>query len=142
MRWNERRVALLVVDAFAAASALAGGVAVMAGVIQFPAGWLAGSGWTWLVSDYFIAGAILLLVVGGSSVVAAIATATAGVAGPGLSAGAGLVMIGWILGEVVILSQYTWLQVLYGLVGLAMVALSLTLGPVPLRSRARGERLT
>lgn len=67
MTSNRRRTALLVVDAFAAASARAAGIAVMAGLIKFPESRFAGSSWTCLISDHFAAGAILAIVAGGTA---------------------------------------------------------------------------
>jgi hypothetical protein len=124
MRWTERRVYLLVADSVAAISAIAGGVAVMVGWIKFPAEWLAQSWLNWLVSDYFVAGAILFLVVGGSALAAAVATLVRREAAVGFSFAAGLVMMGWIVGEVAILGQFAWLQLAYFVVGAIMVLLA------------------
>lgn len=125
MRWTELRVSLLVANAVAAVSALAGGVAIVAGWIQFPAEWLSSSWLSWMVSDYFVAGAILFLVVGGSAVAALVGVLVNREAAVGLSFAAGLLMMGWIVGEVVILGQFTWLQPAYFLVGAAMAVLSI-----------------
>ena len=140
MKWTETRVSLLIADAFAALSALAGGVGVMAGWITFPQDWLSGSWWNWLVSDYFVAGAILFFVVGGSALAAAVGTVVNREAGVGLSFTAGLVMIGWIVCEVVIVSQFTWLQLLYFAVGIAMVLLAIAFerGTRPIVPRTAG----
>jgi hypothetical protein len=140
MRWTELRVSLLVVNAIAAVSALAGGVAVMAGWIQFPAEWLSSSSLSWLISDYFVAGAILFVVVGGSAGAAFIGVLVNREAAVGLSFAAGLVMMGWIVGEVVILAQFAWLQPAYFVVGAAMVVLSVVFGRAtrPMGLRAVG----
>lgn len=125
MRWTELRVSLLVVDVIAAVSALVGGLAVMMGWIQFPAEWLTNSPLSWLVSDYFVAGAILFVVVGGSAVAASVGVIVDRAAGIGLSFAAGLVMMGWIVGEVLILGQFAWLQLVYLVVGAAMTGLAI-----------------
>jgi uncharacterized membrane protein YcfT len=124
MRWSERRVYLFAIDAFAALSALAGGVGVMAGWIKFPAEWLTGSRFNWLISNYFEAGAILFLVVGGSALAATIATLVRRDAAVAISFTAGLVMIGWIVGEIAIIGQFAWLQLVYFAVGVAMMVLA------------------
>lgn len=124
MTWTERRAALLAVDLFAAASAIAGGLAVMLGWIQFPQEWLSSSAFSWLISDYFVAGAILLVVVGGSALAAAAGMFVGTEAGAGLSFAAGLVMMGWIVAEIGIIAQLSWLQVLYFATGMAMVLLA------------------
>lgn len=125
MRWTESRVGLLIANGFAALSALGGGLALMAGWSKPPQEWLTTSWFNWLVSDYFVAGAILFLVVGGSAVAAFVGVLVNRAAAVGLSFAAGLVMMGWIVGEVAILGQFAWLQVVYFVVGAAMVLLAI-----------------
>lgn len=114
---------MFAVDLVAALSAIAGGAAVTAGWIPFPAEWLDGSPFT----DYTVPGLVLCLVVGGSAAVAAIATLRGARVAPAASAIAGAVMMGWIVGEVVILGPkaYTWLQPASFAVGLAMAILAM-----------------
>ena len=137
MNWNGKRVALAVIDGFAAVSAFGGGYAVMAGMTP-PDVDLASGPLGWLISDYFVAGAILAVVVGGTALAAAIGTVLSRTAGAGLSFGAGLVMIGWIVGEVVLIGPSSWLQLAYGVVGIAMLALGFWLEPGEMRRLASG----
>ena len=97
----------------------------MLGWIKFPAEWLSSSSLNWLISDYFVAGAILFVVVGGSAVAGVIGVLVNRTAAIGLSFTAGVVMMGWIAGEVLILAQFAWLQAVYFLVGAGMVALAI-----------------
>ncbi len=124
------RFALFVVDLSAAVSAVIGGVAVALDADQFPREWLAGSPF----HDYVLPGAILAVLVGGSAAMAALATARFPRAGAQVSVAAGLVLVGWIVGELGVLNQNTAstsprsiVEPIYFVVGLAMVALGLTL---------------
>jgi hypothetical protein len=134
MKWTWQRVALAVVDGFAAISAIGGGYAVMVGTIK-PGPDLAGGTFGWLISDYFIAGEILLVVTGGTALAALAATLLSRTAGAGFSAAAGLVMMGWIVGEIFIVGAH-WLQLIYFAVGLAMLALALMVEPAQVRATA------
>jgi hypothetical protein len=135
MDWTWKRAALAFVDGFAALSAIGGGYAVMVGAVN-PGISLAMRPFGWLISDYFVAGEILVLVTGGTALAALIATLFSPTVGGGFSAAAGLVMMGWIMGEVVILGLGSWLQVLYFAVGVAMLGLAL-LAESPVQGAAK-----
>ena len=120
--WNWR-AALAGCDGFAALSAIGGGYAVMAGAIR-PDTSLATGPLSWLISDYFVAGEILFVVTGGTALAALVATVMSRTVGAGFSLAAGLVMIGWIVGEVVLIGASSWLQLVYLAVGVVMVVLS------------------
>jgi hypothetical protein len=139
MKWNWQRVTLAVVDGFAAVSAIGGGYAVMVGSIR-PGTDLAAGPFGWLISDYFVAGEILLIVIGGTALGALVATLLSRTAGAGFSAAAGLVMMGWIVSEVFIVGTH-WLQLIYFAVGLAMLALALMVEPAHIRATAHRLRL-
>jgi hypothetical protein len=135
MKWNWQRVTLAVVDGFAAISAIGGGYAVMVGIIK-PGGDLAAGPFSWLISDYSVAGEILLVVTGGTALAALVATLLSRTAGAGFSAAAGMVMMGWIITEMVIVGTH-WLQLIYFAVGLAMLALAVMVQPAQMRDTAR-----
>lgn len=123
------RVGLFAVDTFAAMSAAGGGIALMAGLEsgRFPLGWLKGTPF----SSYVIPGLILAVAVGGSATVAAAATLRSPRAGARASLLAGVVMLGWIVGEVLILNQPsrpTRIEVFYFAAGLLMALLGLAVG--------------
>jgi len=134
MKWNWQRVTLAVVDGFAAISAIGGGYAVMIGTIK-PGPDLADGTFGWLISDYVVAGEVLLVVTGGTALAALVAALLSRTAGAGFSAAAGLVMMGWIVSEVFIVGT-DWLQVVYFAVGLAMLALALMVEPAQVRAAA------
>jgi hypothetical protein len=124
------RFALFVVDLSAAVSAVIGGVAVALDADHFPREWLTGSPF----SDYVLPGAILAVLVGGAAAIAALATARFPRAGAPASIVAGVVLVGWIAGELVLLRQNaaatsprSIVEPIYFVVGLAMVALGLVL---------------
>jgi hypothetical protein len=60
------RLALAILEGFGALTAIAGGIALMMGEIQFPLAWLQGTPF----SDYTIPGLVLFLVVGGGMLLA------------------------------------------------------------------------
>jgi hypothetical protein len=120
------RFALLVLDLSAAVSAILGGIAVAGNVDGFPPEWLAGTPF----SGYLAPGLILAVVVGGSAAAAAVTTARPGRLGPIVSVVAGVVLVGWILGELVLLNQNSAassprspVEAIYLLVGIAMAGL-------------------
>jgi hypothetical protein len=125
---------LIALDAFAAISALAGGLMVISGwPYAFPASWLRGTPF----DGYVIPGVLLAVVVGGSAALSTVAMMRRALLGPTLSVIAGLVMMGWISGEIVLLDQnvgFTPLWPLYFVVGLGMTLLRFRVAPGGLRS--------
>lgn len=122
---SEVRSALVVIDAFVALTAIGGGVALAAGLEanRFPLDWLQGTPF----HSYLIPGLILAGVVGGSAAVAAVVTLRAPRAGGLVSVLAGVILLGQITGELVLLNQPAWsaVEVFYFALGLVMVALGL-----------------
>jgi hypothetical protein len=126
MAWSRTRTTLLVVDGFAAVSAIGGGMALATGLEgdRFPRAMLRGTPF----ASYVVPGALLAGVVGKTALWAAIATAVRPRAGGAASVLAGVVMIGWIGGEVRILrapEARSPVEVIYAGVGAAMVGLGL-----------------
>jgi hypothetical protein len=124
------RFALFVVDLSAAVSAVLGGIAVALQLDSFPREWLASSPF----SDYVMPGAILAIVVGGSAALAAATTAAVPRFGPPLSVVAGLLLMGWIVGELLLLEQNSAaasprsvVEPIYLVVGLAMATLGVVM---------------
>lgn len=118
------RVALLILDAFVALTAIGGGVAMVATLDRFPPEWLRGSPF----ADYSIPGLILAGVVGGSAAAAAVALWRRPRLGVPASAMAGAILAGWVVGEIVILNQNgaatsprTMMEGLYLIVGAVMM---------------------
>ena len=100
-----RRV-LGVLLGFGALCAFGGGGYGLSGAPGVPTTWLAGSPF----SDYFVPSFVLLVVVGGSQVVAAIAVLAEGASARRLTASAGAILCGWIAAQVAILGFVSWLQ--------------------------------
>lgn len=98
-------VALLV---FNGLSAVGGGLALMAQAVR-PSIWTAHTAFT---SLYF-PGVILLAVVGGSALLAALATWRRFVGWQLGVALSGMIMVIWIVGEIVSIRQWHWLQAIY-----------------------------
>lgn len=115
---------LFVADLFVALTAVFGGITVATGVDKLPAGWLAGTAF----SSYLVSGLILSMVVGGSATAATFATLRKRDAGTLMSALAGGILLGWLVGERLILPpeafslQFWWLEAIYVAAGLLMVA--------------------
>ena len=97
------RTATVAIDAFVGVTAIAGGIALAAGLEQdrFPLSWLRGTPFR----DYTLPGIILAGVVGGSAAVAALLTLRSPRSGGTASMVAGAALIGWIAGEVILLRR-------------------------------------
>ena len=98
-------------------SAMGGGIALMTGLIPVQAEWIEH---TDFASLYF-PGVILMAVVGGTSLIAAIALSTYSDGWELSAIVAGLVMIIWIVGEVASIRGFHFLQVIYFLTGALVV---------------------
>jgi len=114
---------LFVASVFVAFTAIGGGVTLATGVDKFPAEWLTGTPFR----SYLIPGLILAVVVGGSAAAAAIAMLQRSSTGAIVSILAGGILLGWLLGERVILPpvafvpKFWWLEAAYVVIGLMMV---------------------
>ncbi len=128
-------VTLFVASVFVALTAVFGGITLAMGVDKFPAEWLDGTAF----SSYLIPGVILAVVVGGSAVAAAIATLRSTNTGALTSILAGAILLGWLVGERLILPraafppQFQWLENIYIAAGLLMLVPALTLWSTQLR---------
>lgn len=137
-----RRI-LLTVQAVVALTSAAGGIALMSGSngslgITPPPGLLAGSPF----DSYVIPGLILLIVVGGTHLVAFLLLLRSHPSSPAWCAVAGFGLLIWIFVQMTII-PFSVLQAVYFGLGLLELALVLVLSDVlPARAvhRARGER--
>lgn len=125
------RIALLVIEAFVGLSALSGGIAVLQGVVfgfVLPRAWLAGTPF----GNYTIPGLALVIVVGGSALLAAATVFIEREWAVLVSVLAGLIMVGFLMVEVVSLDSkfgaalptFLWLQLVYFVLGLAIFGLA------------------
>lgn len=126
------RIALGVLNGFVALTAIGGGIALMAGLEgdRFPQSLLVDTPF----KSYLMPGAILAIAVGGSAAtataIAILRPADAALA----SMAAGLVLVGWITGEVMILrspAARSWTEALYLAIGLATVGISVAVAGRP-----------
>lgn len=134
MEHKGSRRALVAVDGFAGVAALIGMMIVVFGWgYQFPTRWLDGTPFT----SYTIPGLILGLGVGGSALVAMVATLKSPRVGAVASAVAGIIMVGWIVGEYILIPEIrffanlatNWQQGLYFGIGIAMLVLAARVNP-------------
>ncbi len=97
---NKTRGGLLALLLLVAATAIGGGIALATGLEsgRFPLSWLVGTPF----ADYVAPGLILAGVVGGSAAAAAIAIVRRSTIGPRVSLMAGVVLVGWIAGEILL----------------------------------------
>ena len=114
------RNALLVVEVLVGLSAVAGGVGLIAGFLGMPLEQLQGTPF----NDYLIPGLILAIAVGGSHLVAASLLADHHPLAVLTSLAAGCVMMGWIVGEVILLGYISVLQPLMFAFGLLVFGLA------------------
>jgi hypothetical protein len=120
MKYKGLRIILGVITGFIALTAIGGGIALLSGVeaARFPLEWLQGS----LFKDYTIPGLLLAIVVGGSSLIACITVFRNLKTGIALAIVAGVAMMGFIVGEVLILNQVppgpTPIEKMYFIIGL------------------------
>lgn len=112
-----KRRSLLGLLLFNAVSAVGGGLALMLEWIPEQASWVRDTDFE---SNYF-PGVILLAVVGGSSLVAAVAMLKSSDGWQLASIVAGTIMVFWIVGEVASIRAFHFLQVIYLVTGALVV---------------------
>ena len=114
-----RRILVLALQVFHAITAVGGGIALMLGTIDVPV-WVVHTGFP----DLYFPGVVLFALVGGSAATAALAAAKRVVGWPLASLVAGVVMLAWIIGEIASIRALHWLQVVYLVTGIAVLALT------------------
>lgn len=134
MREKDVRIALIVVDLFAAVSAVVGAVGLVVGYMEIPRSVLRGTPFT----DFTVPALLLGIVVGGSALAAAAITLFGPQRiAPLASAVAGCIMVGWMTVEIAMIGLDIWVQVAYFVVGLLMIGLA---GLLELRQRAESHQ--
>lgn len=113
-------------------NAFGGGYYGLAGAKGIPTEWLEGS----VFRDYFIPSLVLLVVVGGSFLVAALAVFARWRRAALLAAGAAAVVIGWLAVQVSIIGYVSWMQPVTAIAAVVILVLAWSL-PEP---GARGAR--
>ena len=111
---------LLVLFLFIGLGAVAGSIGVMKEVMPFPEVWLQGTPF----HSYFFLGLILCLIVGGSQLAAAFILLWHSSLAKTASLIAGLILTGWIVGELALIGFQAPIQMLFLSVGLIEIGLS------------------
>ena len=120
------RIAIVVVSAFVGLQALIPGWQIMTdGSVygfKLPADWLTSS---WPFDGYFVAGLVLLVVIGGGCIGTAIVNFVNPELGVVIALAMGLILVGWIGGELIFMNQtmiMTWLILGSGVILIALSA--------------------
>lgn len=119
--------------AFGALNAFAGGIYGLAGAKDIPREWLRGSPFV----DYLVPSVVLVAVVGGSFLLAAIAVFARWRRDGSFALAAGVIVLGWLAIEIGIIGYVSWMQPATAVGGGLVVALALRLGPASPRARLR-----
>lgn len=114
------RIILIVLELVVALNAVGGGIYGLAGAAGVPVALLRGSPF----QSYFWPSLILLVVIGGSMLTAALLMALRPRLGALVSVGAGVLLAGWIGVQVAVIGFMSWLQPTLGVVALAVIVLS------------------
>jgi hypothetical protein len=107
---------LIGISLFNAMSAIGGGIGLVTGALPVPTSLLRHTPF----DTYVVPGLFLTVVIGGSSLAGALALLTHTPRAQSVGAATGLMMVGWILGETIIVQGFSWLQGLYLLTGLLL----------------------
>jgi hypothetical protein len=105
---------------FNALSAIGGGIGLITGTLPVPTILLRHTPF----DSFVIPGLFLGIIIGGSSLAAAIALRAQATRSRAISSAAGVIMVGWIAAETILVRGFSWLQGLYLLTGIAVVVLS------------------
>jgi hypothetical protein len=117
--WGRILLIFLFLNGF---GAVVGGIGVIKEVLPFPEVWLQGTPF----HSYFLPGLILLVAVGGSHLAAALVVLSRGAQAKTASVFAGLVLTGWMIGEIKLIGFQAPIQAWFVGVGLVEVGLSFT----------------
>jgi hypothetical protein len=126
MRARGIRIALFAMSAFVAVTAVVGGLALVTGLEgdRFLLSLLKRTPF----SSYVLPGLLLIIVVGCSAALAVVALLRDRDSGAFASIVAGALLMGWIIGEALLLRQPSWFEAFSFALGLMMAALGLAGG--------------
>lgn len=120
MNHNVVRIGLVILLAFIALTSIPSGVAMITGALHIPPEFLQGS----LFRNYTIPGLVLAIIVGGSSLLAAVTVFVRREWSIIISMVAGIMMASYEVVELAIIQQFSWLQVLYFAIGAVILGLA------------------
>lgn len=116
---SRNQMLLLFLLVFNSLSAIGGGIALMHGSIKQPV-WVHHTDF----KSLYFPGVILLTLVGGSALLAALAMLRK-ISGWQLACiASGVIMLFWIIGEIVSIRQFHWLQAIYLVTGIVVIYLT------------------
>jgi len=118
--------------AFGALNAFGGGYYGLSGAEGVPTEWLEGSPFP----DYFVPSLILLVVVGGSFLIAAIAVVAGLRIARRAAFAAGIVVLGWLAVQLTIIGYVSWMQPTTAIAGVLVLLLGALLPPSQETARA------
>jgi hypothetical protein len=116
----DRRLLLLILLAFNAATAFGGGAALLAHSDEIRPELLQHTPF----DTYFVPALLLILVVGGTALAALISHLQRERQATALAFWSGVILLGWIICEAALVRHFSWLQILYVLSGLAVIRLT------------------
>ena len=117
------RTTLIVLEIIIGVAAVGGGVYALTGAAAVPREYLQGTPFR----SYFVPGLVLIIVVGGSMLLAATLLLIEASLARIVSLEAGVILIAWIGMQVSLIGYRHWLQPLMGFLGLVIVVLSFLL---------------
>ena len=117
------RTTLIVLEIIIGVAAVGGGVYALTGAAAVPREYLQGTPFR----SYFVPGLVLIIVVGGSMLLAATLLLIEASLARIVSLEAGVILIAWIGMQVSLIGYRHWLQPLMGILGLVIVVLSFLL---------------
>jgi len=117
--------------AFGALNAFGGGYYGLSGADGVPTAWLEGSPF----NDYFIPSLILLIVVGGSLLIAAVAVVARLRLARETAVAAGLVVLGWLAVQLAIIGYVSWMQPATAIAGALILVLGAQLSSSTVAAR-------
>ena len=122
---NSTRYLLGTLLAFVALNAFGGGVYGMAGAEGVPRGWLEGTPF----DDYFVPSLILFAIVGGSSLLGAVAVFASLDSARRAALGAAAILMIWIATQVTMIGYVSWLQPAVAITAVVVTLLANQLPP-------------
>lgn len=105
---------------FSAIASILGGIGLMQGKMGLPLSWLEPTSFT----SYYFPGVILMAIVGGSALIAAVSQHKKLVGANLASVLAGTVMMFWVVGEIASIREINFMQFIFFAIGLIVVVIT------------------
>lgn len=105
---------------FSAVASILGGIGLMQGKMGLPLSWLEPTSFT----SYYFPGVILMAIVGGSALIAAVSQQKQLVGANLASVVAGTIMLIWVVGEIASIREINFMQFMFFAIGFSIVLLT------------------